>query len=401
MISVFINSLTSGGAEKVVLTLLDQFKHFESQLELLLIEKDRFYELPASVPSTYLTDYESLEKGPLKIPYLFVCAYRLKKSITQPGQIVQSHLLRASFINVIAKLLGSKHHAQIVVHSRINFDHKPFYSRGIAKWIYTQIFNRADSVVSICEVMKNDLDGYLNLKNHPKHFAIHNPHNLEEIEAKSKKETTAFNFSSDKRYIISVGRLVNGKRIDDLITAFSQIEKKVPNTELIILGDGELRAEFEKYCHDLALDQKVHFLGFQQNPFAYIAKSDLMVLSSEWEGLPNILIESMACGTAVISSDCISGPREIINPNSDLSFQLKTDLEIGEYGILYPVGNIGLLSEALLKCLQDDAMIHQFVQAGLRRCKDFDKTKIAQQYLQTFNMENQVKQSAKLPAYLK
>jgi len=384
MISVFINSLTSGGAEKVVITLLEKFRHSGNPLELVLIEKEKFYEIPSGVPATYLTDYDSLEKGILKMPYLFICAYRLKKSIKKPKQIVQSHLLRASFINVIAKMMGSKHHAQIVVHSRINFDHKPVYYRVFAKWIYTQIFKRSDSIVSICEVMKRELDDYLGLKNHSMHRAIYNPHNLKEIEEKAKLDSPDFRFSKDKKYIISVGRIVKGKRLNDLVTAFSRIEKQNPEAELIILGDGDLRPALEIYVHDLALDEKVHFLGFQQNPFAYIARADLLVLSSEWEGLPNILIEAMACGTAVISSDCISGPREIINPASDLKLQLKDQLEYGTFGVLYPIGKIDLLAEALQHILTDEQLRATYIQKGFERVKDFDEAKIAEQYLATF-----------------
>lgn len=384
MISVFINSLTSGGAEKVVLTLLDRFRYSDDSLELVLIEKKKFYEIPEGIPAHYLTNYESLEKGPLKLPYLFICAYRLKQSINTSGQIIQSHLLRASFINVISKILGSKHHAQIVVHSRINFDHKPFYYRVLAKWVYTQVFKRADSIVSICEVMKRDLDSYLDLQNHPMHRAIYNPHNLQEIQQKAKAATADFQFSKDKKYIISVGRVVKGKRIDDLITAFSQLEKEHENVELIIIGDGDLRSKMERYVHNLALDEKVHFLGFQQNPFAYIAQSDILVLSSEWEGLPNILIEGMACGTAVISADCISGPREIINPRSDLSLQLEDQLEYGSYGVLYPVGAVGLLAKAINSLLNDEQKYTRYIQQGLERVKDFDETKIANQYLEIF-----------------
>lgn len=384
MISVFINSLTSGGAEKVVLTLLERFRYSDEALELVLIEKKQFYEIPKGVPATYLTNYESLEKGSLKLPYLFICAFRLKRSITTSGQIIQSHLLRASFINIIAKMLGARHHAQIVVHSRINFDHKPIYYRVLAKWIYTQIFKRADSIVSICEVMKRELDSYLDLQDHPMHRAIYNPHNLAEIQQKAQASISGFEFLKTKKYIISVGRIVKGKRIDDLITAFSQLEKRQPDAELIIVGDGDLRSEMETYAHDLALDQKIHFLGFQQNPFAYLAQSDLLVLSSEWEGLPNILIEGMACETAVISADCISGPREIINPQSDLSRQLEDQLEFGTYGVLYPVGAVGLLASAIETLLEDQQKYTNYIQQGLERAKDFEETKIANQYLETF-----------------
>lgn len=384
MISVFINSLTSGGAEKVVLTLLERFRVSGESLELVLIEKEQFYELPDQIPTKYLTDYETIENGFLKMSYLFVCAFRLKKLMTAPGQIVQSHLLRASFINVIAKLLGSKHHAQIVVHSRINFEQKPFYYRAIAKRIYTFIFQRADSVISICQTMKQELDHYLDLGKHPAHLAIYNPHNLQDIEQKAQEATLNFQFEPHKKYIVSVGRIVKGKRLDDLIKAYQLIETKHPETELIFIGDGDQRTLLEKQGEQFQLQHKIHFLGYQKNPFAYIAQSDILVLSSEWEGLPNILIEAMACGTAVISSDCISGPREILHPKSNLQTQLKNQIEHGEYGLLYPVGAVERLAEALELLLEDEALVSSFVQKGYDRSKDFDQTKIAAQYLESW-----------------
>jgi N-acetylgalactosamine-N,N'-diacetylbacillosaminyl-diphospho-undecaprenol 4-alpha-N-acetylgalactosaminyltransferase len=386
MISVFINSLTSGGAEKVVLTLIERFKRKDTTLELIMIERDRFYNLPEGVPAKYLTTYDSLESGPLKFPYLLICAWRLKQSIKSPEQVIQSHLLRASFINVIAKWLGSPHHAQVVIHSRVNFDHKPWPYRVFAKWLYQRIFDSADSVVSICETMKLELDDYLGLRNHPMHLAIHNPHDIKNIQEKAQEEPANFRFDSSKKYIISVGRLVEGKRIDDLIRGFSELIHEERETHLIILGDGVLRDSLEKLSINLGLGDRIHFVGFQKNPFAFVARSMILVLSSEWEGLPNIIIEAMACGTTVLSSDCISGPREILYPNSDLRKQIKDELEVGDYGILYPVGNVDLLVGGLRKLINDEELRKRLVDKGLKRAKDFDKAKIAEQYFKSFNV---------------
>ena len=93
----------------------------------------------------------------------------------------------------------------------------------------------------------------------------------------------------------------------------------------------------------------------------------------------------MACGTALISSDCISGPREIIHPESDLSRQLKNQIEYGDYGLLYPVGAIDLLARALQLLLEDDTLRQEFIKEGFERVKDFDQVKIAEQYLRLFN----------------
>jgi len=392
MISLFINSLTSGGAEKVVLTLLEKFRQAGETVDLVLIEKERFYEMPEGVETTFLTPFESLEKGLFKIPFLLVCAWRLRRHVKKNQiRIVQSHLLRASFINVFARLLGSPHHAQVVIHSRINFDRKPFFYRTFEKWVYRRIFHRADSILSICETMKLELDDYLNLRDHPRHLVVYNPHQLEEIKKKAEEETTAFQFLSHKKYIISVGRMVKGKRLDDLIRAFSTIKDGFPNAELLFVGDGNEKASLECLAGKLQLTERVHFLGYQANPFAYLAKSDISVLCSEWEGLPNGIIESLACGTPVISSDCISGPREILSPNSDLNFKLENSIEQGDYGLLYPVGDVKLLANSISKLLTNNELRQNFIKKGYERAKEFDAELISELHLDFFRTLEQLR----------
>lgn len=385
MIGIFINSLTSGGAEKIVLTLLEKFRQKNQQTKLLFIEKEQFYEIPPGVNTVYLTQYESLDKGVLKMPYVFICAIRLKKQIKQKQiPIIQSHLLRAAFINVLAKMLGSRHHAQIVIHSRINFAHRPYPYRVFAKWVYRQILHRADSVISICETMKQDLDEYLKLKTHARHWCIYNPHNLAEIEYKAALQATDFIFNDKKKYLVSVGRIVEGKRLDDIIQAFVRVQKDIPNLELLFIGEGHLESELRELTKELGCADTVHFLGYQTNPYPYIAQADIFVLASEWEGLPNIIIESLICKTAVISSDCISGPREILHPSSDLHFKLENQIEQGQYGVLYPVGAVGLLSDAITLLLQNEALRTKYVELGVARTKDFAAEKAVSRYLASF-----------------
>ena len=383
MISIFINSLTSGGAEKVVLTLLENFQKKGKELDLVIIEKEKFYEIPNNVSSTYLTQFNSLENGPLKIPYLFICAPILKKHIEKNKiKVVQSHLIRASFINAFAKMLGSKHYAQAIIHTRINFDHQAWPLRIFSKWIFRKVHFQMDSVISICDVMKNELDEYLDFKNHPNHIRIYNPHNLAEVKKMSEEKPTDFDFSTNKKYIISIGRWSRIKRLDDLIRAFSMLENK--NTELIFLGNGTEANRLEEMASEFGLEPRIHFLGYRDNPYQYLSRADIFVLASEVEGLPNILIESMICGTPVISSDCISGPREILNPGSDLTISLKNKIEKGSHGILFPVGKIELLVEAMNLLLKDEALCQKFIQRGFSRVEEFDAMNIAQKYLETF-----------------
>lgn len=383
MISIFINSFTSGGAEKVVLTLLQKFQQKQLDLDVVIIEKEQFYELPKQVSSTYLTEFETLEKGPLKIPYLFICAPKLKSHVEKNNiKIVQSHLPRAIFINAFAKMLGSKHHAQAIIHARINFEDKPWIYRKLVKWIYRKVLFKMDTVISICDVMKNEQDEYLLLKNHPNHLRIYNPHDLEKIRKMAKETPTDFVFSPEKKYLICVGRWVGLKRFGDVIQALSQLKDE--KVELLFIGNGEEEMPLKKIAKEHNVASTVHFLGYRDNPYQYLSRADIYVLSSETEGLPNIIIESMICGTPVISSDCISGPREILHPTSDLTSILKDKIEVGTHGILYPVGEVELLNKAMKMLLEDKDLYNEFVRKGYERIEEFDDAKITQKYIDTF-----------------
>jgi N-acetylgalactosamine-N,N'-diacetylbacillosaminyl-diphospho-undecaprenol 4-alpha-N-acetylgalactosaminyltransferase len=121
-------------------------------------------------------------------------------------------------------------------------------------------------------------------------------------------------------------------------------------------------------------------LGNRDNPFKYIKKSDVFVLASREEGFPNVLIEAMIFGVPVISTDCISGPREILAPKSDIEFQLKDSIEFAENGILYPVDDMNGLVEALDTLFHDSGMRDRYVKKALEKSKEFSVDKIVEKY---------------------
>ena len=120
-------------------------------------------------------------------------------------------------------------------------------------------------------------------------------------------------FMSGKKCIISSGRFAKAKGLCNLLKAFSIVEQNNQNARLIMIGDGEQRDRIERLIKELKIEKKVLILGFKNNPFKYIAKSDVFILPSLYEGFPNTLIEAMACGTPVIAADCPSGPGEILD----------------------------------------------------------------------------------------
>ena len=136
--------------------------------------------------------------------------------------------------------------------------------------------------------------------------------------------------------ILSAGRLEPQKDHATLIRAFALVAQH-RDVRLVVLGEGVERRNLVRLTHDLGVAHRVDFPGFHVNPFAFMAKSRLFVLSSTHEGMANVLIQAMACGTPVVSTDCPSGPREV--------------LEDGKWGPLVPVGHPESLANAMLTAM--------------------------------------------------
>jgi len=390
MVSILINSLAGGGAEKVVLTLLKEFKQAGVPVELVLLEKERFYDLPEGVKVHYLTDFEQIKNPFRKFFYVFISALRLKRYIKKK-EVVQSHLIRSNYINVLAKVFGAGHKTQIVNHMMVSFDKKRGFLGKANLWLYKQLYAKSDMIVSISRVMKQDLDEFFKLKKRERHMVIYNPHDVDFIKARADEKPEVFEFDPNKKYLVSVGRLVERKRVDLTIKALAKVRETYPQTELLVLGSGEELDHYKKITSSLQLDPYVHFLGFISNPFSYLSRADIFVLASTDEGLPNIIIESMICGTAVVSSDCKSGPRETLNPESDIQTVLKDEIEIGDYGVLFPVKDVDRLANALIYMLEDQERREDFVMRGEGRAEDFRSEKVAQTYIGTFGLDTPAK----------
>jgi len=165
-------------------------------------------------------------------------------------------------------------------------------------------------------------------------ICIHNPVvTLQMIELSKQQPVHPWFTQKNEPILLGVGRLTEQKDFETLIRAFHKVQSHF-GCRLLILGEGPERSKLEALVRELGLTQKVDLPGFLQNPYSYMAHADLFILSSRFEGLPTVLIESLACGTPVVATDCISGPSEI--------------LENGQYGQLVPVGDVDALSKAII-----------------------------------------------------
>ncbi|HIE44856.1 MAG TPA: glycosyltransferase [Flavobacteriaceae bacterium] len=227
------------------------------------------------------------------------------------------------------------------------------------------LFNKSDLIISNSFGVDKDLKSLMNISTNTR--VVYNPFDLKDIALKKNVcQDMKFDFKNNIKYIISVGRLIPLKRNKDLINAFYILQKDDSNLELIFLGDGILKKKLQKICQDLNISKKVYFLGNVRNPFFYLNNSDLFVMNSEIEGFPNVLVEAMACGLPVISSNCKSGPKEI--------------LENGKYGLLYPVGNVNILIEKMQIYLYNNLNKSILKENNFKRVKDFNINKILKEY---------------------
>jgi N-acetylgalactosamine-N,N'-diacetylbacillosaminyl-diphospho-undecaprenol 4-alpha-N-acetylgalactosaminyltransferase len=366
-----VNSFKRGGAERVIINLLNYLPELNPSLQLHLYFLEYAVD-PYPVPS-HVHLREVINKSRYnysKLLNLSKQAFELKKyAQTNKIDIIISFLTRSNYVNIISKLLGSDHNA---VMSERNTTSKMYqgqnFSSIINRILIRKLYSRYSKIIAVSEGVKRDLIDNFSISDE-KISVIYNPYDIDQIKKEAKKNVD-HKWLNDPRYktIVSVGRLEKAKNHSMLIRAFALVSKKMKNTRLIIIGEGIERAVLTQLVNELNLNDKIDLVGQKDNPFAYSANADLFVLSSLSEGFPNVLIEAMICGCPVISTNCKSGPNEIINNM--------------ENGILVPVGDIDKLSDSIVTLLQDEILCSKLINAAKKSVLNFEISKIARQYYQ-------------------
>jgi len=382
-ITFLINSLTSGGAEKVMSVLLTELVRQSYSVELICLEKNTFYTIPDDVKVTYLSQSRGNENGIKKILAIPILARKLSRYIKRNDiSLIQSHVYRSNYINVLAKLFGAKHTVQVVNAGRVSRYLEQGLLGKVNLLLIKHLYGKADLLISKAKGMQTDMQNLFHFTN--EQIVINNPYDINKIEKLSFEEVTEFTFNNNKIYLVSVGRLISLKRNQDTLHALTKLPE---NVELLLLGEGNERNSLLHMAQQLGIQDRIHFMGRVSNPYKYVARSDIFVSASKSEGFPNVLVESMICGTPVVSSDCVSGPREILAPSTDIDFQLKEDIELGEYGILFPVADVESLAKAISTLLNDRSIKDQYIYKAKKRAGCFSVEKIIDQYKKVLGIE--------------
>jgi glycosyltransferase involved in cell wall biosynthesis len=146
---------------------------------------------------------------------------------------------------------------------------------------------------------------------------IYNPVDLESISEEIRNGESPFGQYKGPN-IVAMGRMAREKNFDKIIKAFEVFSSQVLTAQLWLIGSGALTESLMNISRELGVGDRVHFLGFQKNPYIWLKHADLFVMCSEYEGLPNVLLEALACGCPVIAVDCPGGTREIMERTGNL-----------------------------------------------------------------------------------
>ena len=368
-LSLFIYSLAGGGAERVVSLLLQELPR-EFNLTLVLMNTTLEYPVPENIEVKYLEKSKASENGIfklLKIPFL---AYRYKQLCQKERiDISLSFMNRPNYINVIAKLLGMK--SKVIISERampsLQYGYKNAQS-FINKTLIGCLYPRAESIIANSQGNARDLNVNFNISKEQIEV-VYNPIDIQSVEM-AGEETTEVSFS--RFTFVTVGRLDRGKNHKMLIDAFKALD--TTNAQLLIIGDGPLKDDLLKQIDRLNLNEKVFLLGKQTNPYKFLDKSDCFVFGSNHEGFPNVILEALASGLPVVSTDCQSGPREILAPNMD-----------NEFGLLVPINDVDQMSRAMQRIMQGQDLSNQYKKKARIRARDFDKEKIIKNYIRIIN----------------
>ena len=324
-IDFYISSLSGGGAEKVMISIAQRLASLGNEVSIVSLEKrPQFYRVSDDVKVIkYVTD----KKGIMAMIDDFKnVKSHLKRS---KADVNVSFLLRCNLVVLFASMVSKR---KVIVSDRNN----PLKEHSKLVFIMQNLlYLRADKIIVQTEQIKE----YYYRFNQKRIHVIENPIDNEALDAQidvmPKREKT----------IISIGRLEPQKDYKTLIDAFYKIHNSFPEWKVHVYGHGDMRDELQKYVDNKGLSDNFLFCGRTDKPYLELRKASVFVLSSFYEGFPNVLCEAMYAGDLCISSDCVSGPRELIVQ--------------GKNGWLFPIGDTDTLSKLLKECIENESLFNE------------------------------------------
>ena len=389
-IALLIYDLFVGGVQRSILTLAEGLAERGHRVDLVVMRPKVFFDLTASP----LLRVVSLERWWTRLPP--IGWWNRTRAIASPPAIADylrtarpDVLLSASHYVNLAAILGRQlagTDTPLVISQRIHLSqaiantHFPPGWRPFLKWMVRRYYPKADAILAVSAGVADDLAAVASLPRQVIRVTYNPVVTPTMLGQASDPLAHPWFLPGEPPVILGVGRLMAQKDFATLIRAFARVLAHRP-ARLMILGEGNKRRELEELADTLGVRHSLALPGYAENPFAYMARAALFVLSSTFEGLPGVLIQAMACGCPVVSTDCPSGPREI--------------LERGAYGPLVPVGDDKALAQAIQAVLDKPASRERLTTCA----SEYGVDRAVEQHLQVLYEAYRGKFANELPAH--
>jgi N-acetylgalactosamine-N,N'-diacetylbacillosaminyl-diphospho-undecaprenol 4-alpha-N-acetylgalactosaminyltransferase len=366
-VAIFINNLMGGGAERIVSYILNEGCE-KYEMHLILLENKIAYDIPIDKIRIY--KLENAANSVVSTILNFKKQASTLQDYLEENKIdtLLSLLNRCNLLSCRVKKNGWK--GKLIISERA--DTLAHYTTIRFGWYMIRLVKKYYPYADEVTVISKGIAKSLAKLGITKTRVIYNPIYKPAGEPVSTDRVFTF---------INIARLETQKNHVVLLKAFAKV---AADCRLLILGIGPLEENLKKLSVDLKIDERVKFEGFHQDVNSWLLRADCFVFSSDYEGLGNVIIEALSAGLPVISTDCPSGPREILAPSTEPDAHVRDKIEIAEYGILTPVKNEDLLAEAMNKMITDNHMRKDYRARAKNRSAEFDLNETTKKYFELF-----------------
>jgi glycosyltransferase involved in cell wall biosynthesis len=343
------NAWTGGGAERVMSTIVQHLDRDIVRPSVCLLRDDMSYPLPQDVATHHL--------GYRGLPTFMAVAHRLRRLIDDQKPDIIVSTVNANALLTGAALARSSHRPPWI--ARIGNSPK-HHDRGLRGLAAGRLYKGANQIVVNSERLSEEVAAvYPFLR--ARIVTISNPCDFDYVDQLAGEPPENIERPSGP-LLVAAGRLSPAKRYDVMLNALAIVKRNTSAT-LWVCGEGPLRKSLEKRAEQLGLGDSVRWLGFQTNPFALMRLADVFVLTSDFEGLPNSLIEAQGLGIPAVSTNCPTGPDEIVENDST--------------GKLVAPGDVEAIANAMLELLTDEETRRRMAAAARARTRSlFEHRKI-------------------------